>query len=334
MNKRNLSLLTGLILGLVMILVWLHYVDVSQMRLHMLKADLGLIGLAVLLYLSAYFIRSIRWNLLLRQKVQLSIWQTWIFVWGGNFVNYLIPIRLGELVKAWFVRRHHQIPVAQSLPSIFIDKFFDTIAIFFILITLFFIPVGHSKAMLILVALSIIVFLVFLAMILMAVFFRVQIVSILNRFFGWLPKRLREKVAGNLEMFISGLNMFEHHWMVLVGAVLLTVLGVVLDGLYFFYIILAFGQQLPFFMVLFGYTLINLSYALPQPPAQLGSNEWMMIIVFSIGFGLTKDSAAAIMASAHILTAVIISLLGVIAFGISGFSILKTIFKGEQINAK
>jgi hypothetical protein len=36
------------------------------------------------------------------------------------------------------------------------------------------------------------------------------------------------------------------------------------------------------------HTLINLSYAILRPPAQLGSNEWMMIIIFSIGFGLDK----------------------------------------------
>jgi len=50
--------------------------------------------------------------------------------------------------------------------------------------------------------------------------------------------------------------------------------------------------------VLFGYSLINLSYGLPQPPAQLGSNEWMMIVIFSLGFSLTKSAASAVMAFA------------------------------------
>jgi uncharacterized membrane protein YbhN (UPF0104 family) len=85
-------------------------------------------------------------------------------------------------------------------------------------------------------------------------------------------------------------------------------------------------------MVLFGYTLINMSYALPQPPAQLGSNEWMMIIIFSLGFNLTKSSASAIMAFAHILTALLMGIVGAFAFAYSGFEVLKMIFKGEKID--
>ncbi len=90
-------------------------------------------------------------------------------------------------------------------------------------------------------------------------------------------------------MFISELNLFEHHPLKLVLALFLTAGGeVLLDGIYFYLLFRAFGILYPFTLVfLFGYTLINLSYAIPQPPAQLGSNEWMMIIIFSIGFGLT-----------------------------------------------
>ncbi len=334
MKRRQVSLIIGFIIGVIMIGAWLKYVNIDQMNTYIRNADHGLIGIALAFYVAAYFIRSVRWNILLRQRVTLPLWQTWIFVWGGNFVNYLIPIRLGELLKAWFVKRHRQIPVAQSLPSIFIDKFFDTIALFFVLTALFFIPIGHSRAMIVLVLLLILVFILSLTIILMAILYKVRIINIINRLFIWLPRGLKDKVAANLEIFISGLNMFEHHWSVLTGGVLLTAVGVIFDGIYFYLIIRAFGQHLPFFIVLFGYTLINLSYALPQPPAQLGSNEWMMIIIFSIGFGLTKDSAAAIMASAHILTAFIIVLLGMIAFGVSGFNVLKTIFQGEDINAK
>jgi len=117
----------------------------------------------------------------------------------------------------------------------------------------------------------------------------------------------------------------------LIYAVLLTALGIGLDGLYFWLIFRAFGIGYPFIKVLFGYTLINLSYALPQPPAQLGSNEWMMIIIFSIGFALTRQDASAIMAFAHVLTAILIGSLGLLAIILSGRQILKDIFHGDKI---
>jgi len=105
-----------------------------------------------------------------------------------------------------------------------------------------------------------------------------------------------------------------------------------MDGTYFYLLFRAFGILYPFAITLFGYTLINLSYAIPQPPAQLGSNEWMMIIIFSIGFGLTKSTASAIMAFGHILTAGLMSLWGIIAFAVLGPELFISVFKGEKIN--
>ena len=104
------------------------------------------------------------------------------------------------------------------------------------------------------------------------------------------PKRLKDKMMEFLERFVAGLNIFEHSGYTLVLAVLLTLLGIFLDGLYFYLMFLSFGIGMSFLIVLFGYSLINLSYGLPQPPAQLGSNEWMMIVIFSLGFSLTKSA--------------------------------------------
>ena len=178
---------------------------------------------------------------------------------------------------------------------------------------------------------------------LLALVFIVSLVIILfaakeqKRVLGWFewllklfPAKLRIKLQSFVDLFLQGLNIFEHHWSVLVAALVLTAVGVLLDGFYFFSLFRAFGLQDSFLIVLFGYTLINLSYALPQPPAQLGSNEWMMIIVFSIGFGLTKESASSIMVFAHILTALIMSILGLIAFSFSGYDVIKSIYKDES----
>ena len=144
-----------------------------------------------------------------------------------------------------------------------------------------------------------------------------------------MPLRIRGKMHDFLEIFIRGLNIFDHHWTMLLLAIGLTALGIALDGFYFFLLFRAFGESFPYLIVLFGYTLINLSYALPQPPAQLGSNEWMMIFVFCVGFGLTKDSASAIMVFAHVLTALIMAVLGIISFSISGLDVLKAVYKDE-----
>lgn len=329
-RKSVLSLIVGLILGLILIALWISYTELDQIMERIREVNPTLVIRAAVVYILAYFVRSVRWNLLLRRNLKISLLRTWLYSMGGNFVNYMIPIRLGELVKAWFIKRNHSQAVSSSLPSIFIDKSFDTLGIFFVLIMLPFLAVKLSVPMLVLLSLLALVFVVSLLVILMAAKEQKRVLG----WFEWLlrlvPRGVRGKLQRFIDLFLQGLNIFEHHWLVLIAALLLTAFGVLLDGFYFFSLFRAFGLQDSFLIVLFGYTLINLSYALPQPPAQLGSNEWMMIIVFSIGFGLTKESASSIMVFAHLLTALIMSLLGLIAFSFSGYDVIRSIYKDES----
>ena len=330
MNRKRLySLLLGLFLGLVLIALWMSYTELDIILQKIRSVNPGLVAAAALIYISAYFIRSVRWNFLTRNTVRMPIARTWLYSMGGNFVNYMIPIRLGELVKAWFIKRNHGLSISAALPSIFIDKSFDTVGIFFVLLMLPFLAVELSVPMLVLLSLLGLVFVLSLALILMAALHQEKVLKLLGKLLAIFPSGLQGKINSFLEIFIRGLNIFEHHWSILLLAVGLTALGIALDGLYFYLLFRAFGIGFSYVLVLFGYTLINLSYALPQPPAQLGSNEWMMIIIFSVGFGLTKDSASAIMVFAHVLTALIMAVLGIISFSISGLDVLKAVYKDE-----
>ncbi len=330
-RKRWLSLLLGSVLGIVLIILWLGYIDVGELLARLRAVKVELVVWASVIYQAAYFIRSWRWNLLLAKETALPLHRTWLYSMGGNWINYMIPIRLGELVKAWFVKRNHGTPMLKVLPSIFIDKTFDTLGIFFVLVMIPFLSLKVSAGLTTLLALLGLVFAVSLLVLLFASSRKSGLVKIFQQLFRWLPVHIREKANRYIEIFVQGLNLFEHHWSRLLSAVLLTALGIGLDGLYFFLIFQAFGVDYPFLKVLFGYTLINLSYALPQPPAQLGSNEWMMIIIFSIGFALTREDASAIMAFAHVLTAVLMSAFGIAAIAVSGRQIITAIFRGDKL---
>jgi len=334
-TKRNsLILIIGSIAGIVLIYLWQKHIPLQELGEYFRALDLRYVLIASIVYLSAYFVRSLRWNLLLAQNVKISTGRSWMYAMAGNLLNYMIPIRAGELVKAWFVKRNHGQAIVHTLPSIFIDKSFDTLAILAVLILIPFMAIRLSLPLILLLGVLALIFVISAGIILLAAFQKDRTVGILKLFFSWLPRKLRSKVNRFLILFVQGLNLFEHHPAKLVGATLLTILGIALDGLYFYLLFVAFGVAFPFLLALFGYTLINMSYALPQPPAQLGSNEWMMIVIFSLGFGLTKSEASAIMAFAHILTALLMLAVGLPAFAVSGIEVLKLIFKGEHLDAK
>lgn len=333
MNRKNIvSIGISLIVGIILLGVWLWINPLSEIQTHFRQLQLGWVALAAFIYLFAYFIRSCRWRLLIPHPAEPGVFRTWLYAMGGNLLNYLIPIRIGDLARAWFIKRNHQIPLARALPSVFIDKAFDTIAIMVIIIVLPFTAVELSIAMMILLGLLLVVFLITVCLLVLAASHKEMVISILQYPAKLFPKRFRSKLDGGISTFVTELNLFEHHPARLLLAVAFTAIGVILDGLYFFLLFKAFGIDYSYLLALLGYTLINLSYALPQPPAQLGSNEWMMIIIFSVGFGLTKSAASAIMAFAHVLTALLMSFWGAIAFLRLGPELIHKIFKGEKID--
>lgn len=343
MNRRNsITLAIGTLVGVVLILSWLHYNPVHEIRMHFSSVNYRWVLLSSIAYLSAYFIRACRWKLLLPSSTSRnkdgsktsspSMAKVWMYAMAGNLINYIIPIRAGDVARAWFLKRNHNVPFLKGLPSVFIDKAFDTIAILFVIIILPFLAIEISKGMLTLLVLLLLVFVLTLGLLILAAWRKDTVITIVKGVLFWIPQRFKQRVHDAIEVFISELNTFEHHPAMLLATTLLTALGILLDGLYFFLLFKAFSISFPFPLALFGYTLINLSYALPQPPVQLGSNEWMMIIVFSVGFGLTKSSAAAIMAFAHILTFLLMFVLGSIAIAVSGVEIITKIFKGDKIH--
>lgn len=331
-RKRIVYLIFAMAIGMLLIALWLQHIDLDEVLLRIRGVAWPPVLMAATCYLMAYLLRSLRWNVLLAKHRAIPCRKTWQYSMAGNFVNYLIPIRMGEVVKAWFIKHNHQSSIVAALPSIFIDKSFDTVGIFFVLIMLPFIGVRISGAMLVLIALLLVVFLVSLLLIMAAAWKKQRVLGILSRMASILPKKLSKKLGVYVEMFIHGLNIFEHHWSRLLLAIALTGLGIMADGLYFWLVFQAFRISIPYITVLFGYTLINLSYALPQPPAQLGSNEWMMLIIFSIGFKLTSTDASAIMAFAHVLTFTLMSMIGIPALALGGKQVLKQMIKGDEID--
>jgi len=312
-----------------MLIVWLSYMNPNAIIQHLKNIQIGYAVIASVIYICAYGIRSLRWNLLLSPTAKVSVTKTFHYAMAGNFVNYMIPIRIGELVKSYLLKKTDQVSFTRSLSSIFIDKVFDTLGIFFVLLLIPFLHVQISKSLLTLLILLLVVFVLSFLMILFATKGKERISRFIQLFFFWLPSRLKDKLSHAIDLFIDGLGLFKHHLDLIIPAVLLTAVGVILDSLYFQYVFRAIGYTPAFSYVLFGYTLINLSYALPQPPAQLGSNEWMMFVIFSVGFGIDKSLAGAVMAFAHILTAVIMTVMGVIGFAYAGVRSFSFITKGD-----
>lgn len=322
MNKKTLSLAISFAVGIGLFWIWLRFINPAQTVAWLHRVRPGWVALSGGLYLLSYFVRSLRWRTLLSPVAKVSPGRIYLTLMGGNFLNYLIPIRAGEVAKCYFLKKSVGIRISHSLPSVFIDKLFDSAAIVVVLIILPFLPMRLPGALWGLIYGLIALLLTGASVLVLAAVAHDRMVRVFRFFSFLLPKRYEERFFELVHLFVEGVGLFRHHLGLLPRAIFYTFLAVGIDSAFFYCIFLGFGQPIDYFMVLFGYTLIYLSYVLPHPPAQIGSNEILMVAIFSVGFGFSRDMVSAVMACSHLMTAVLISIMGMAGISYAGFHLV------------
>lgn len=331
MKKKYISILIGTVVGVFLLLIWFYYVDIQSVSYYIRNLNPVYVLAGIFFYITAYFIRSLRWRLLLKRVQQVSVTRSFLILMAGNFTNYLIPIRAGEFMKCYFIKKLYGTRMSASLPSVFVDKLFDTMGIIFVLLLVPVLSVALPPALNFLVYFILFLLLLGLFILFAAIKKGERVVSILKKMLFFIPDRYEEKLDETISLFVEGLAVFKDHKNLILPVLGFSVSAIFLDSFFFYSIFLAFGTEVNYLYVLLGYTLIYLSYIVPHPPAQLGSNELIMILIFAAGFGMQADMAGAVMLFSHILTGIIIVSIGIFAYSFTGVKLMTIINKGDNI---
>ena len=331
MRKYQKSLFFGIFIGVLFVSIWAYFIDFSKFQEHVKNLKINFLLLSMLSYTLAYFIRSVRWNRLLNPLKKFSLKQTYLWSLSGNFINYLIPIRAGEAAKAIMIKKSTNTPISLVLPSIFIDKFFDTIGIFIILVMIPILDIAMVPILQWLIIVLLVIFIIGIMVLISAIVAEEKLIIWLKKIFFFVPEKYQDKVFSMIEMFVEGTALFKNHHKIFLEVIILTIIGIVLDGLYFYLMFKAFGfNSIHIAMIFFGYTLLNLSYILPQPPGQLGSNEILMSLIFVSGMGMNYADAGSLIAVAHLLTGSLVTLLGILSLSMIGVRIVDLIDRSKN----
>jgi uncharacterized protein (TIRG00374 family) len=107
-------------------LVWVfHDVHPRQLFAAMSIANWGFVMLAISVDILTYILQGIRWKLLLAPVGSLSILRTTQAIYAGLFTNELVPLRFGELVRAFLVSRWLSSRFPPLVPSMVIERCLD-----------------------------------------------------------------------------------------------------------------------------------------------------------------------------------------------------------------
>jgi glycosyltransferase 2 family protein len=98
-------------------------------------------ALAVVFDVLSYVCQGARWAILLQRQGRISVLQTTRAVYAGLFVNELLPLRVGEALRAWLVARCLKVSVARVFPSVLVERFLDAVwLVAAVALTVLFVP--------------------------------------------------------------------------------------------------------------------------------------------------------------------------------------------------
>lgn len=107
-------------------LVWvLHDYDFGDLLGRVAAMNLWLVAAGVLCDVLSYVCQGARWRLLLRPFGALSVARATQAVYAGLFTNEVMPMKPGELVRAYLVSRWMSVRLGTVAASILVERLFD-----------------------------------------------------------------------------------------------------------------------------------------------------------------------------------------------------------------
>ncbi len=273
------------------------------------SANYWLIGPAVAIYFVSVLFRALRWRFVLSPIGRFSTLRLFPVVVVGYMANNLLPVRLGELVRAYYVSQREKVSGSSSLATIIIERVYDGLTLLlFLALAAAFLPLagivdGLGER-------SGVPWLLLLGAVGGAFVGAIVILTVLATFprlhglVLWLPRllpsRLRPRAAQIISLFLEGLAILKSPRRQ-VGVLLLSVPVWVCEGAMYLVVSLGFGlqQSLGSFGLLVGAMLLatavaNLAVSLPSSQGGVGPFEFFAassLVLVGVAEGTAKAYA-------------------------------------------
>jgi uncharacterized protein (TIRG00374 family) len=279
-RRLNWRVVVGLVVSGVCLYVAIQNLQPVEVWRAFRQARYLWIAPAVVLYLFALVVRTMRWQTLLSSERHILLRELLPTMAMGRGANNIYPFRAGEIVRALLLRQRNEISAVAGLVSILVERVFDglTMILFLILATLI---GGIPDYLRYVVWAAVAVFGAALALIYAVVLWPVPI----QRLAEWLiarlaPQRFRPRLRDVTGRFIRGFASIKS---VLTLTLVLIFSITVWTAETFSYRLLmnSFGFGVDLHHLLLMSSAANLATALPSGPGNLGTFDAPAILVLT-----------------------------------------------------
>jgi uncharacterized membrane protein YbhN (UPF0104 family) len=107
-------------------LIWvLHDVNARRLAEAATVHNWGWVLLAIAADTGSYICQALRWRMLLASSGEISTLRTAQAIYVGLLVNEIVPLRFGELVRAYLVSRWLSLRMRNVIPSMAVERIMD-----------------------------------------------------------------------------------------------------------------------------------------------------------------------------------------------------------------
>ena len=233
-------------------------------------------------------------------------------------VNIIIPIRIGEFVRAYTLGEKEGTGFAPGLSSIVVERTLDMIGLLSIgIVTMLLVS---TQAELSSIAVNIFIAVaVFIAAVLGVIIAGIKkedlIIRLLTRSTSKIPfvKKYTTRIADFASSLIKGLQGLSQNPKMFIANMAITwILWLIYTSAAYFTFI-AFNQPITFAAAILGGTLMSLSHILPATPGYVGSYEFFWAIIF-LALSMTEETTLVAMGvTSHLVGLMPIIILGCIS---------------------
>jgi uncharacterized protein (TIRG00374 family) len=324
MKRRLIQLALGMLISAALIVLLARTVDIQAVGSAVAAADMRLIALGVVLHLLAMLIRSALWRRLLAVPVPIGTLFKASIV--GFAISYILPLRVGEIGRAYLLARWRGIAFGTSLASLVAERVLDGLAVggLLLLAILFVTAPGYV------LALGLIVGGLFsgMAMALALVTWRADMILTIASTVGhFLPERIAALVMRLARSFASGLQPLRD-WRRLPISIGLCLAGWLCQFAVFYLVMLAFALPASVPMALVSGGVANFATLLPSAPGNVGTFDAAIVKLSTDIQGVSLAHATAYALTLHTVVVLPIVILGGVVLWRSNLTLGQVLARG------
>jgi uncharacterized protein (TIRG00374 family) len=232
-------------------------------------------------------------------------------------VNTLIPIRLGEFVRAYILGEKEETGFGPSFSSIVVERTLDLVGLLSIGIVAMFLvsaQAGLSDLVVNIFTAVAVLIAVILAVIIVGVKKEDLIIRLLTRITSKIPlvKKYTNRIADFVSSLIKGLQGLSQNPKMFVTNISLTWILWLIHTSAIYLTFTAFNYPISFVAAILGGVLMSLSHILPATPGYVGSYEAFWALIF-FSLGVPENLLLATAVISHLIGLLPIVILGCIS---------------------